>query len=177
MLKTLFLLILALIAGFAVYVALQPAEFKIVRTGKIAAPQDKVFEQVNDYHNWQHWSPWAKLDPNAKATFEGPQSGVGSAFSWAGNSEVGEGKMSIVASRPNDYIKMALDFLKPMQASNVAEFTFKPDGNGTEMTWTMSGTNNFIGRAMCLIFNVDKMVGGQFEQGFANLNAVLAGKT
>lgn len=176
MIKKLLLLVLALVAAFAIYVALQPAEFRIVRTGKIAAPQAQVFEQVNSFNNWQQWSPWAKLDPNAKATFEGPQSGVGSAFAWSGNSEVGEGKMAIIASRPNDYIKMALDFTKPMQASNVTEFSFKPDGDGTEMTWAMSGTNNFIGRAMCLIFNADKMVGGQFEQGFANLNSVLAAK-
>lgn len=176
MLKTIFLLVVAALALFAGYVALQPADFRIVRTGKINAPQAQVFEQVNDFHKWQEWSPWAKLDPNAKATFEGPASGPGAAFSWSGNDEVGEGRMVITESRPNDLIKMALDFQKPMPASNVTEFTFRPDGAGTEVTWAMSGTNGFLARAMCIIFDVDKMVGGQFEKGFANLNAVLARK-
>lgn len=176
MFKTLLLLLLAAVAAFAGYVAMQPADFRIVRTGKIAAPQAQVFEHVNDFHKWQDWSPWAKLDPNAKTTFEGPPSGVGSAFSWSGNNGVGEGKMTITESRPNDLVKMRLDFTKPMQATNITEFTFKPDGAGTEVTWAMSGTNNFLARAMCLVFNGDKMVGGQFEQGFANMNAVVSGK-
>ncbi len=176
MLKT-FLLLLAAVAAFAGYVALQPSEFRIARTGRINAPQDKVFDHVNDFHKWQEWSPWAKLDPNAKATFEGAAAGNGASFSWSGNNDVGEGKMTITDSRANDYIKMALDFSKPMEANNIAEFTFKPDGAGaTQMTWVMSGQNNFLARAMCLVFNADKMVGGQFEKGFENLNAVLAAK-
>ena len=134
-----FIALLAIVAAFAVYVALQPATATVARTATIAAPPAEVFARVNDLHKWQDWSPWAKLDPNAKSSFEGPVAGVGAAFSWSGNSEVGEGKMTIVESKPNDKIKFKMDFLKPMEASNTTEFLFEPEGNGTYE----------IGRASC----------------------------
>ena len=102
---------------------------------------------MNDFHNWEAWSPWAKMDPDAKSTFDGPTSGVGSKFHWAGNSKVGEGNMTIAESRPNDVIRIDLEFLKPFAAKNLAEFTFKPVGDGTEVTWTMTGKNNFMAKA------------------------------
>jgi len=128
---------------------------------------------VNDFHNWEAWSPWAKLDPAAKATFEGPSTGTGAIFKWVGNKEVGEGSMTITESRPSDLIRIKLEFLRPFEATNSAEFTFKPEGNRTAVTWSMEGKNNFIAKAVCLFMNMDKMVGGQFEQGLAQMKAVV----
>ena len=128
---------------------------------------------MNDFHNWEAWSPWAKLDPAAKATFEGPSTGTGAIFKWVGNKEVGEGSMTITESRPSDLIRIKLEFLRPFEATNSAEFTFKPEGNRTAVTWSMEGKNNFIAKAVCLFMNMDKMVGGQFEQGLAQMKAVV----
>lgn len=158
---------------FVIAVALQPSIFLVSRTATISAPPATVFDHVNDLHKWQEWSPWAKLDPVAKVTFTGPPAGNGAAFSWLGNQKVGEGAMTIVESRPCELIRFQLEFKKPFKANNTAEFTFLPKGNQTEVTWTMSGVSGFMGKAMGLIMNCDKMVGGQFEQGFANLNSVV----
>ena len=144
-----------------------------MRSATISAPAPAVFAQVNDFHNWEAWSPWAKLDPAAKATFEGPSTGTGAIFKWAGNKEVGEGSMTITESRPSDLIRIKLEFLRPFEATNSAEFTFKPEGNRTAVTWSMEGKNNFIAKAVCLFMNMDKMVGGQFEQGLAQMKAVV----
>ncbi|MEA3208697.1 MAG: hypothetical protein QOE70_1754 [Chthoniobacter sp.] len=173
MLKYILLGLAAIIVIFLIVVAFQPADFRISRSAIVAAPPAAVFEQVNDFHKWNAWSPWAKLDPNAKNTFEGPPAGVGAGFAWAGNNEVGEGRMTITESEPNELVLMKLEFIKPFAATNITEFTFKPEGNQTAVTWSMSGHNNFIGKAMSLIMNCDKMVGGQFEQGFANLKAIV----
>jgi len=113
------------------------------------------------------------LDPNSKSTFEGPAEGVGAKMSWAGNNKVGVGSMAITESRPSEFIQFKLEFQKPMQATNIAEFSFKPEGDQTNVTWTMMGTNNFMGKVMGLVMNCDKMVGGQFEQGLASLKEVV----
>jgi uncharacterized protein YndB with AHSA1/START domain len=172
MLKKILLALAVIIAGFIVVVALQPSDFRIARSAVIDAPAPAVFQHVNDFHKWQQWSPWAKLDPNAKATFEGPPAGQGAVFKWAGNSEVGEGTMTLTESRAPELVRIKLDFVKPMAGTSVAEFTFKPQDNRTAVTWAMTGHNNFIAKAVCLFMNPDKMVGGAFEQGLANLKKV-----
>ena len=153
-------------------VALQPSDFRIVRSAAIPAPAVVVFSHVNDFHKWAAWSPWAKMDPAAKNTFAGAPSGTGAIFEWAGNSKVGEGRMTLTESRPSDLIRIRLDFVKPFAGTNTAEFTFTPEGNQTVVTWSMSGKNNFIARAFCLFVNMDKMVGGEFEKGLENLKSV-----
>lgn len=176
MVSTILMVLAAALLMFLAYVALQPGEFRIVRTAVLSARPDQVFRQVNDFHNWQQWSPWARLDPDAKAEFSGAESGEGATFRWSGNKDVGVGSMTIIDSRPHERIRMRLDFEAPMRATNIAEFTFKPVDRGTEMTWAMSGSNGFVGRLMCMFMNVDKMVGGQFEQGLANLEAIVSGQ-
>ena len=163
--------LLGILAVFAIFVAMQPDEFAVERSTTVAAPPQMVFDQVNDFHKWQAWSPWAKLDPMAKNTFEGPESGEGAKFSWAGNDQVGEGRMEIAESRAPEHIKIDLEFIKPFPAKNVTLFTFAPEGDGTKVTWNMSGTNNFIGKAICMFMNMDKMVGGDFEKGLAAMKA------
>ncbi|MDB6015704.1 MAG: polyketide cyclase [Pedosphaera sp.] len=167
------LLVLAVIViAFLIVVTLQPAEYRVVRSTTISAPPAAVFAQVNDFHNWEAWSPWAKLDPAAKNTFAGAPAGVGAIFSWDGNSKVGAGQMTLADSQPDSLIKIKLDFIKPFPSTAIAEFTFKPEGNQTAVTWAMSGQKNFMSKAFCLFMNMDKMLGGEFEKGLANLKSV-----
>jgi hypothetical protein len=167
-----FAVILLVIVAFCAIVAIQPADYKIARSATVNAPPDKVFEQVNDFHKWDAWSPWAKLDPAMKTTYSGPGSGQGASYSWAGNDQVGEGKMTIAESHPSEHIKINLEFIKPWQANNVTEFMFKPEGDKTNVTWTMSGHNNFTGKAFGLLMNMDKMIGNDFDKGLAQLKTV-----
>lgn len=164
--------IVAIIAVFAVFVSMQPSEFHVSRTTTISTPAEVIFPHINDLRKEQEWSPWAKLDPEAKNTFKGSEEGVGSVVIWSGNSKVGEGSMTIIESRKNEFVKFKLDFLKPMQATHNAEFSLKEEVGQTTVTWSMYGQNNFIGKAMGIIFNCDKMIGEQFEKGLANLKAV-----
>lgn len=171
----LMLLTLAVIIVLAL-AAKQPDNFTYTRTGSINAPASAIFSHVNNLHNWDAWSPWAKLDPNAKNSFEGPDEGVGAKMSWVGNNKVGVGSMTVTESRPNDFIRFKLEFLKPMQANNIAEFSFIENGNHTTVSWGMSGTSNFMSKVFNVFVNCDKMVGGQFEQGLASLKDVVENK-
>ena len=168
------LLALAVIAIlFIILVAGQSDEFTVSRSAKISAPPEKIFPHVNDLHNWEAWSPWAKLDPNAKNSFEGAASGVGAAMAWTGNCKVGVGRMTIIESQPSESIRFRLDFEKPMKATNIAEFTFKNEGGQTAVTWSMTGQKNFVGKIFHLIMSCDKMIGGQFEKGLAAIKTIV----
>ncbi len=157
---------------FVGVVAMRPADFRITRSTNIAAPPGVAFAQVNDFHNWKAWSPWAKLDPEMKETFEGQSSGTGAIYAWEGNNKVGQGRMTILDSHPGDQIRIKLEFIKPFAATNTAEFTFKPEGDGTSVTWSMFGKNAFMAKAFGLFMNMDKMVGGDFEKGLAQMKTV-----
>lgn len=173
MLKRILIGMAALIVLFIAVVAMQPADFKIVRSATVSAPAAIVFAQVNDFHKWDAWSPWAKLDPAMKQAFEGPESGTGAVYSWEGNNEVGAGRMTLTESRPSEFVRIKLEFLKPFAAVNTTEFSFAPQGSdATAVTWSMEGKNNFMSKAFCLFMNMDKMVGGDFEKGLAQMKAV-----
>lgn len=167
--------VLVLLAVLGVTVALQPSHFRVVRSADVAAPPDAVFEQVNDFRKWAKWSPYDKLDPSMKKTFSGPPSGVGSEYAWAGNDKAGEGRMKITDSKPSQHIGIELSFIKPFAATNRASFDFQPAANGTRVQWAMEGENGFIGKAFCLVMDMDSLVGKDFEQGLANLS--VAAKT
>src|SRR5919197_6759470 len=158
-----------------VIVALQPSEFRVARSANVSALPSAVFAQVNDFHKWQAWNPWGKDDPAMKQTYDGAPAGTGATYSWSGNKEVGEGRMTITESRPNDLIRIKLEFFKPFAATNTAEFTFKPEGNQTVVTWSMFGQNNFMAKAVHLFMNMDKMLGGQFKKGLAQMKSVVEG--
>jgi uncharacterized protein YndB with AHSA1/START domain len=158
---------------FVVVVAMRPADFRITRTTTIAAPAEIIFQNVNDLHKWGAWSPWAKLDPAMKQTHEGVPAGVGAIYSWDGNKDVGAGRMTITESRTNESIRIKLEFLKPFAAVNETEFTFASDGNQTKVTWSMAGTNNFMSKAFCMFLDMDKMVGGDFEKGLAQMKSLV----
>lgn len=158
---------------FVAVVAFQPADYRVTRSVTMAVTPDVVFPHVNDLKQWAPWNQWEKIDPNMKLTYDSTTVGVGAAYSWVGNSDVGEGRMSITDSRTNESVKLKLEFFKPMAGVSDAELTFKPQGNQTEVTWTMTGKNNFIGKAFCLFMNMDKMIGGNFEKGLAELKAIV----
>jgi hypothetical protein len=172
MLKITLLTLLAILVIFAVIVAMQPAEFRVTRTATISAPPEVIFTHVNDLRKWEAWSPWAKVDPAMVQTYEGPSSGIGAISAWSGNNEVGEGSNTITESRPNELIGFKLEFVRPFKGTNDVEFTFKPQGDQTVVTWAMSGKRNFVFKAMGLFMNCDKMCGDQFEKGLSQLKFV-----
>ena len=156
-----------------IIVALQPSKFRVARSTTISAPAPAVFAQVNDFHKWEAWNPWGKVDPAMKQTYEGAPAGTGAIYTWVGNKEVGEGRMTITESRPSDLVRVKLEFMKPFAATNTAEFSFNPEGNQTEVTWSMTGENNFVAKAVHLFMNMDKMIGDQFEKGLADMKAAV----
>src|SRR5262245_22831488 len=177
MLTNILLIIAAVIAvlviGLVVIAALQPSTFRVTRSAVMAAPPAAVFEQVNDFHKWRDWSPYDKRDPAMHRTYEGPQAGNGASYAWNGNNDVGEGRSTIIESRPNEVIRIKLEFLRPFKGISTAAFTFQPQGNQTAVTWSLIGNHNFIAKAIGLFLNMDKMIGGDFEQGLSNLKGVV----
>ncbi len=165
-----------LVLLLVVFVSMRPSDFSVVRMGKIAAPPSAVFAEVNDFHRWEEWSPWAKLDPDCKVGYEGPSAGPGAIFWWDGNKKVGAGKMTILDSKPNDLIRIKLEFFRPFKATNTTEFTFQPEADQTVVKWNMFGKNNFMGKLFSLIMDCDKMVGPDFERGLASMKSIVESK-
>jgi hypothetical protein len=172
MLKKILAVSMVIIFGLFAVIATRPSQFHIARATTIAAPAPVVFAQVNDFHKWEAWNPWGKLDPAVKQGYEGAPAGAGAIYTWSGNSQVGAGRMTIVESHPSDLIRIKLEFLKPIAGTSTAEFTFKPEGDQTAVAWTMDGTNSFLAKAIGLVINMDRMIGGQFEKGLADMKAV-----
>ena len=163
----------AIVAIAVVVVATRPSEFRVSRRIAIAAPPSTVFAHVNDFHKWDAWNPWAKIDPAMRQRYEGAPTGAGAAYVWAGNSQVGEGRMTMTESVPSERITIQMEFMKPFAATSTAVFTFEPDGDRTIVTWSLEGRNNFVAKAMHLVVNMDRMIGGQFEKGLAQMKFVV----
>jgi len=143
----------------------------VERSATIAAPPERVFNKVQDFHAWEAWSPWAKMDPAMKTTYSGAPAGTGAVYDWSGNDDVGTGRMTIVETKPAQDIHIKLEFFKPWEALTKTRFQFQPEGNGTKVTWRMDGTNTFMSKAMSLVMNMDEMIGKDFERGLAELKA------
>ena len=173
MLRIILIALGLVVVVLVVVVALQPADFRVARSATMSAPATVVFSQVNVLHKWEAWNPWQKKDPAMKLTFAGAPAGPGASYSWAGNNEVGEGRLTITESRQSDMVRIKLEFMKPFAATNTAEFTFKPEGDRTAVTWSMEGRNNFFAKALHLVMNMDRMVGGEFEKGLADMKKVV----
>ena len=168
MLKKILIAVGAVFALLLVAIALQPATFHVERSVTMAAPPEAAFAEVNDFHAWAAWSPWEKLDPSLKRSYDGPPAGVGAKYAWVGNKEVGEGRMTIEHSDPSK-VAIKLEFLKPFAATNTATFTFTKTPDGNKTTWAMDGNNNFIAKAFHLVMDMDKMIGPDFERGLAGI--------
>lgn len=173
MLITILIGLAVLLVLLVVVIATRPGTFRYTRSLSIAAPPETLFAQVNDLHKFQDWNPWAKVDPSCNISYTGPASGVGSAYTWAGNKEVGEGTMTIVETKPGELVRARMDFRKPFAATNTVDFTFKPEGNHTVVTWSMYGPNNFMGKAIGLFIDCDKMCGDQFTKGLGTLKSLV----
>jgi len=171
MLKKILIGLGVVIAVLIVIIATRPNVVHIERSANMTAPPAAVFPMINDFHNWAQWSPWDKRDPTMKKDYEGGP-GQGAKYHWAGNDQVGEGRMTITESKPNEKIAIKLDFIKPMEGSNSTLFTLAPAGAGTKVTWAGDFNMNFMGKAFGLFMNMDDMVGKDFESGLAQLNAV-----
>jgi hypothetical protein len=182
--KVLALLVVA-IGGFVAFAATRPDGYRVERSKKIDASAETVYAQLDNFRSWGAWSPWEKRDPAMKKTFEGPASGVGAAYAWDGNKDVGQGRMTITESKPprggtgeTALITIRLEFLKPFASVATSGFEVKPEGDrAATVTWSMEGRNNLMGKAFGIVMNMDKMIGGDFETGLGNLKSVAEAET
>jgi len=169
------IVILVAIALLLAMAAIRPDQFRIERSATIKASPERIFPFINDLHRWQAWSPYEKKDPAMQRSYEGPASGLGAAYGWNGNKNIGSGRMEISASVPSSRVSLKLEFFAPFKASNTAEFVLEPQGDATRVIWAMQGHANFMSKLMGLVFNFDKMVGKDFEDGLVNLRTLTEG--
>ena len=172
MFKKISLVVVVAIAALLLFAATRPDTFRVERTARIQAPAEKIFPLIDDFHRWSAWSPYEKLDPEMKRSFGGAPSGKGATYAWESNGNAGVGRMEIAESQPASKIAINLDFTKPISGHNVAEFTLQPQGDATQVTWSMQGASPYIAKLMGIFFNMDQMIGKDFEAGLANLKAV-----
>ena len=171
MLKTLLLIVLAAIVLVLAYAATRPDTFRVERSAQIQAPPARLFPLINDLHAFNTWNPYEKKDPAIKGTYGAVTAGLGATYAWE-SKEVGVGQMQIESVVPDASVAMRLTFIKPFSAVNQVNFTLAPAGDGTRVTWTMEGRLNYVAKLMHLFFNMDSMVGKDFEDGLANLKTL-----
>jgi carbon monoxide dehydrogenase subunit G len=165
--------ILLLVVGVVLAnAATQPDTFRVQRTASIKAPPEKIFPLIDNFDNWGAWSPYEKKDPAMKRTRSGAASGKGSVYAWDGDKNVGRGRMEIAEAAPPSKVTLKLDFEKPFAAHNIVDFTLEPKGESTSVTWAMHGPVPYLAKIVHTIFNMDRMVGQDFETGLANLKAL-----
>jgi hypothetical protein len=162
-------------AALGAYIATRPSDFRVVRSRTVAAPPDIVHAYVSDFRTWPQWSPWETVDPTMQRELSGAASGPGAVYAWRGNRQIGEGRMIITDSQPSRSVTIRLEFLKPLRGTHMAQFDFVPSGGGTQVTWSMSGHNGFVAKAISLVMDMDAMIGSNFERGLASLDAATAG--
>ena len=172
MFKTMVIMLLVVLAALLLYVTTKPDTFRIQRSSTIKAPPEKIFPLINDFHRWVSWSPYEKKDPTMKRTYSGAADGKDSVYEWDGDQNVGQGRMEIIESTPPSKIAIKLDFMKPFEAHNIAEFTLQRGAETTDVTWSMQGPLSYAAKIIHLFFDMDRMVGKDFEAGLANLKAL-----
>ena len=160
------------IAVVLILAAAKPDTFRVQRGATMKAPPEKIFSLINDFHQWGKWSPWENRDPAMTRSFSGAESGQGAVYAWEGNKNVGSGRMEILDAATPSKIIIKLDFLKPFEAHNMAEFTMLPQGDATSVNWVMHGPAPFMSKMMQVFMNMDKMIGKDFEAGLANLKGL-----
>ena len=172
MIKKILLVLAALVVCILGYAAFQPDTFSVERHTSINAPAEKVYANLTDFHLWDAWSPWVKLDPKMKVTHSGAASGKGAAYEWEGNSDVGKGRMEITDATPSNKVVIKLDFMTPFESHNITEFTMTPKGTGTDVSWLMHGPSPYVSKLMGVFMSMDKLIGKDFENGLTNLKTV-----
>ena len=171
MLKIIGIAVVVLIVAVLILAATKPDTFRVQRQASIKAPPEKIFALISDFQRWGAWSPWEKKDPAMKRTFSATTSGKGAAYAWEGNKDVGQGRMEIAEAVAPSRLAIKLDFVKPFEAHNLVEFTLEPAGEATNVTWAMRGDTPYFAKIIHVFFDMDSMVGKDFETGLANLKA------
>ncbi len=171
MIKQLLVVCLVIVALIAVVALRRPDTFRVERSITIAAPAATIYPLVNDFHNFQRWSPWERLDPAMERSISGAPSGVGAVYEWSGNSKAGAGRMEIKESAPLSRIVTEIAFRKPIASTNTAEYTFTPVGDSTKVTWAMYGPSPFVSKVMQVFVSMDDMIGGDFERGLTAMKS------
>jgi uncharacterized protein YndB with AHSA1/START domain len=166
------IIVVVLIAALLGFAATRPDTFRVQRATSIKAPPEKIFALINDFHSWGSWSPWEKMDPTMKRTHSGAANGKGAVYEWEGNNKVGKGRMEIMDTSPPSKVTIKLDFVKPFEGHNIAEFTLEAKGDSTNVTWAMYGPNPYIAKLIHMFFNMDNMIGKDFKTGLAKLKTV-----
>lgn len=172
MIKKIAIIVVLLIVGVLAFATTRPDSLNVERTARINAPPEKIFPYINDFHRWTDWSPYEKVDPAMKRTYSGSASGKGAVYEWEGNWKAGKGRMEIVDAPAPRKVGIQLDFLKPMEQRNTAEFNLKPVGGSTEVTWSMRGPTAYPTKVIGMFVSMDRMIGKDFDTGLANLKAV-----
>ena len=172
MFKTIAIVVLVLVAAVLIFAATRPDTFRVQRSTSIKAPPEKIFALINDLHSFNTWNPYEKKDPAMKRTYSGAASGKGAIYEWDGNKDIGQGRMEITDTSLPSKVTLQLDFIKPFEAHNIAEFKLEPAGDATNVTWAMHGPSPYVHKLMGVFFNMDKMIGKDFEDGLANLKNV-----
>lgn len=172
MLSTIVIGVVVLLVAFLGFAATRPDTFRVQRAMTINAPPEKIFALINDLHRWGSWSPYEKKDPTMKRTHSGAANGKGAVYEWEGNRDIGTGRMEITDTSPPSRVSIKLDFIKPFEAHNNVEFTLEPNGHSTNVTWALHGAASYTSKVMSVVFNMDRMVGKDFEAGLADLKAV-----
>ena len=171
MIKIIVIVLVVIVAAILGYAATRPDTFSVQRAASIKAPPEKIFPLIDDFHRWTVWSPWEKLDPDMKRTFSGAERGKGAIYAWEGNGKAGAGTMEITDSSPSSKLTLKLDFIKPFEGHNVAEFTLEPSGDATSVTWAMHGPSSYLSKVMGVFISMDSLVGKDFEAGLAAMKA------
>ena len=172
MIKIIGLVVVLVVAAVLIFAATRPDAFRVERVASIKAPPEKIFALINDLHGWAAWSPYEKKDPAMKRTFSGAANGKGAVYEWDGNKNVGRGRMEITDASAPAKIVIKLDFFEPFEGHNTAEFSMEGKGDATNVTWAMYGPASFISKLMGVFFNMDKLIGTDFEVGLANLKSM-----
>jgi uncharacterized protein YndB with AHSA1/START domain len=172
MFKIIVIALVLAVGGLLLFASTRPDEFRVQRSAVVKAPPEKIYPLIVDLKGWQAWSPWEKKDPAMKRTYSGPAQGLGAAYAWEGNKDVGAGRMEITEATPSSKVVFKLEFLKPFEATNTATFTLQPAGEGTTVTWVMDGKANILSKVMGILFDMDKMIGKDFEAGLESIRAV-----
>ncbi|MFA9431137.1 SRPBCC family protein [Egicoccus sp. AB-alg2] len=144
--------------------------YRVERRIHVDAPPAVVHERVVDLHRWTSWSPWEDLDPDQERRYGGAEQGVGAWYAWRGNRKAGQGRMEIVGADEST-VTIDLQFVKPFKSRSTTAFELRPDGDGTLVTWTMTGPNTAMLRLMGLFTSMDKLIGPDFEKGLQRLKA------
>jgi hypothetical protein len=160
------------IVALLLMASMKPDTFSLERSVIIEAPAERIFGLIDDFRQWEGWSPWAKIDPAMKTVFAGPATGPGSSYAWEGNNKVGKGEMEITASSSPTQVTLRLHFIKPFEATNTTEFIIEPAASGHRVRWKMSGAQPFTSKMFAVVVDMDKMIGRDFDKGLAAMKAL-----